>query len=144
MYPVRVMAVVIGLAAGSAEAGETLNFVERVTNGETLLHRDRNNQDALGDLIVFSNTLYTSDNRQPLGTDQGYCVRVVVGKSWECFWTVQLADGQIMSHGPFNDTGESSMAVTGGSGKYAGARGVLTVRARSDKTPSYNFRYELL
>lgn len=143
MKALRVAALIVGLAAGSAQAGETLNLVERVTN-ETAVPRSADKKDSLGDLLVFSNQIYASDGKQQLGTDQGYCIRVVVGKSYECFWTVQLADGQIMSHGPFLDSGEGSMAITGGTGRYAGARGVLTVRSRPGKETSYEFRYQLL
>ena len=75
---------------------------------------------------------------------QGYCVRVVVGKSWECFWTLMLAEGQITVEGPFFDTGDSVMVVTGGTGKYAGAKGDMKLHARDAKSTAYDFLYELL
>jgi hypothetical protein len=69
---------------------------------------------------------------------------VIAGKSWECFWTLRLEDGQITVEGPFYDTGDSVMAVTGGTGKYAGAKGSMKLHARDAKGSSYDFIYELL
>jgi hypothetical protein len=71
-------------------------------------------------------------------------VRVVVGKSWECFWTLLLAEGQITVEGPFFDTGDSVMVVTGGTGKYAGAKGAMKLHSRDAKSTSYDFTYDLL
>ncbi|MEI9929556.1 MAG: hypothetical protein WDM89_03035 [Rhizomicrobium sp.] len=48
----------------------------------------------------------TPANKNKVGTDQGYCVRVVVGKAFECIWTTMLAGGQITVEGPFLDAGE--------------------------------------
>ena len=45
--------------------------------------------DSVGDLLVFANKVFDAANKTQVGTDQGYCVRTVVGKSWECFWTLQ-------------------------------------------------------
>ena len=71
-------------------------------------------------------------------------MRVVVGKSWECFWTLLLKHGQITVEGPFLDDGDSVMAITGGTGKYAGAKGSLKLHARDAKGSSYDFLYDLL
>ena len=140
--PLRFVLPLLMLAAGTAFAGESFVIVERASN-EVTLHRGKK-ADALGDLIVFANPVYDAGNHAQVGTDEGYCIRVVVGKSWECFWTLQLKDGQITSQGPDFDSRDSTMIVTGGSGRYAGARGVLTVHPRPDKETAYDFRYELL
>jgi allene oxide cyclase len=71
-------------------------------------------------------------------------VRVAVGKSWECFWTLILTGGQITVEGPFYDSGDSTMVVTGGTGKYAGAKGAMKLHARDAKGTSYDFTYDLL
>jgi hypothetical protein len=68
---------------------------------------------------------------------------VAVGKSWECFWTLILKDGQITVEGPFYDAADSVMVVTGGSGKYAGAKGSMKLHARDAKSTSYDFVYDL-
>jgi allene oxide cyclase len=100
--------------------------------------------DSVGDLLTFANPVFDAANKTKLGTDQGYCVRVVVGKSWECFWTLMLAGGEITVEGPFYDTGDSVMVITGGTGKYAGAKGDMKLHARDAKATSYDFVYELL
>jgi allene oxide cyclase len=137
----RAVAAASLLLAGAASAGEFV-VVERAVSDKTV---DLGIQgDSVGDLLVFANPVYDAANKTQLGTDQGYCVRVAVGKSWECFWTLILKDGQVTSEGPFYDTGDSIMAVTGGTGKYAGATGALKLHARDAQGSSYDFKYELL
>jgi len=126
----------------AASAGERLQFVERALTDTTIDLGAKG--DSVGDLLTFANPIYDAANKTKLGSDQGYCVRVVVGKSWECFWTLLLAEGQITVEGPFFDTGDSVMVVTGGTGKYAGAKGDMKLHARDAKSTAYDFLYELL
>jgi hypothetical protein len=67
-----------------------------------------------------------------------------VGKAWECFWTLSLSDGQITVEGPFFDAGDSTLAVTGGTGAYAGVRGEMGLHARNAEGSEYDFRYKLI
>jgi allene oxide cyclase len=126
----------------AASAGERLQVVERALTDTTIDLGAKG--DSVGDLLTFANPIYDAANKTKLGSDQGYCVRVVVGKSWECFWTLILAEGQITVEGPFFDTGDSVMVVTGGTGKYAGAKGDMKLHARDAKSTAYDFIYELL
>ena len=126
----------------AASAGERLQVVERALTDTTIDLGAKG--DSVGDLLTFANPIYDAANKTKLGSDQGYCVRVVVGKSWECFWTLMLAEGQITVEGPFFDTGDSVMVVTGGTGKYAGAKGDMKLHARDAKSTAYDFLYELL
>jgi allene oxide cyclase len=130
------------LAPLAASAGERLQVVERALTDTTIDLGAKG--DSVGDLLTFANPIYDAANKAKLGSDQGYCVRVVVGKSWECFWTLILAEGQITVEGPFFDTGDSVMVVTGGTGKYAGAKGDMKLHARDAKSTAYDFLYELL
>jgi allene oxide cyclase len=130
------------LAPFAASAGERLQVVERATTDTTVDLGAKG--DSVGDLLTFANPIYDAANKTKLGSDQGYCVRVVVGKSWECFWTLMLAGGQITVEGPFLDTGDSVLVVTGGTGKYAGAKGDLKLHPRDAKSTAYDFIYELL
>src|ERR1700730_17950551 len=100
--------------------------------------------DSVGDLLTFANPVYDAANKAQVGSDQGYCVRVIAGKSWECFWTLRLKEGQITIEGPFYDAGDSVMAVTGGTGKYVGAKGSMKLHSRDAKGTSYDLVYELL
>jgi hypothetical protein len=100
--------------------------------------------DSVGDMLVFANGVFDADNKTQVGTDQGYCVRTIVGKSWECFWTLTLKSGQITVEGPFFDQGDSLFVVTGGTGKYAGAKGSMKLHPRDATPTGYDFTYDLL
>jgi len=141
---IRFALTVAGLVVFSlpAVAAEKLQLVERAETDATLDLGTKG--DSVGDLLTFANPIYDAANKVKVGTDQGYCVRVVAGKSWECFWTLLLKDGQVTIEGPFFDSGDSVMAVTGGTGKYAGARGSLKLHPRDAKGTAYDFTYDLL
>ena len=129
-------------ASFAALAAERLQVVEHADT-DTVVDLGAKG-DSVGDLLTFANPIYDAANKTKLGSDQGYCVRVVVGKSWECFWTLILAGGEITVEGPFYDSGDSTMVVTGGTGKYAGAKGAMKLHARDAKSTSYDFIYDLL
>jgi allene oxide cyclase len=130
------------MAAFPAPAGEKIQLVEHADTDATLDLGAKG--DSVGDLLTFANPVYDAANRTQAGSDQGYCVRVIAGKSWECFWTLRLKEGQITIEGPFYDAGDSVMAVTGGTGKYAGAKGSMKLHSRDAKGSSYDLSYELL
>jgi len=141
--PRSLLLVAASLAAASPVlAGEQIKLVERPV-GETTVDLGAKG-DSIGDLLVFANKIYDSANKTEVGSDQGYCVRTLVGKSWECIWTLTLKHGQITVEGPFLDTGDSVMAVTGGTGKYAGAKGSMTLHPRDATPTGYDFTYDLL
>ena len=133
---------VLAAAIQPAAAAEHLVVVERALTDTTVDLGAKG--DSVGDLLTFANPVYDATNKTQLGSDQGYCVRVVVGKSWECFWTLILTGGEITVEGPFYDNGDSTLAVTGGTGKYAGAKGALKLHARDAKATAYDFTYDLL
>ena len=130
------------LLAGSASAdSETITLVERATS-DTVVDLGAKG-DSAGDVLAFANDVYDKDNAQKVGSDNGSCVRTAVGKAWECFWTLTLEKGQITVDGPFYDTADSVLAVTGGTGKYEQASGQMKLHARNDKGTEYDFVYEL-
>ena len=138
----RVLGLVAALAVLPVMAGEQIVVVERPV-GETTVDLGAKG-DSVGDLLVFANKVYDAGNKTQVGSDQGYCVRTVVGKSWECFWTLTLKAGQITVEGPFLDEGDSLMSVTGGTGKYAGAKGSMKLHPRDATPTGYDFTYDLL
>jgi hypothetical protein len=125
-----------------AAAAEQIKVVERPV-GETTVDLGAKG-DSVGDMLVFANGVFDAANKTQVGTDQGYCVRIIVGKSWECFWTLNLKAGQITLEGPFMDEGDSLFTVTGGTGRYAGAKGSMKLHPRDAKSSSYDFTYDLL
>ena len=98
--------------------------------------------DSVGDVLTFANDLFDAGNTHKVGTDQGYCVRVVAGASYECTWTSFLPGGQIVVSGPFFDTKDSTLAITGGTGRYRKARGTMDLHARAGGT-EFAFVYHL-
>jgi len=54
-----------------------------------------------------------------------------------------LAHGQITVEGPFYDTHDSVLAVTGGTGTYANVRGSMELKSRSGGT-EYDFIFHLI
>jgi hypothetical protein len=100
-------------------------------------------KDNAGDILTFANPVFDAANKKQVGTDNGFCIRTVVGKAYECHWTLTLKDGQITTDGPFHDAGDTTLAVTSGTGKYAGAKGEMVLHARDAKGSAYDFRYSL-
>jgi allene oxide cyclase len=139
---IQLLAVAAALATLPALAKEQIVVVERPV-GETTVDLGAKG-DSVGDLLVFANKVYDVGNKTQVGTDQGYCVRTVVGKSWECFWTLTLKAGQITVEGPFLDAGDSLLVVTGGTGSYAGAKGSLKLHPRDATPTAFDFTYDLL
>lgn len=138
----RVALLAAALLGLPAFAAEQIKMVERPV-GETTVDLGAKG-DSIGDLLVFTNGVFDPANKTQIGTDQGYCVRTIVGKSWECIWTLTLKAGQITVEGPFMDEGDSTLAVTGGTGKYIGAKGSMKLHPRDAKATSYDFTYDLL
>jgi allene oxide cyclase len=85
--------------------------------------------DSAGDVLTFANAIYDAKDAKQVGSDQGYCVRVIAGKSYECAWTNSLHGGQIVVSGPFFDAKDSTLAITGGTGVYRSARGTMSLHA---------------
>lgn len=125
----------------AAYAAERIEVIEHADTDATLDLGAKG--DSAGDLLTWSNPLFDAANKTQVGSDQGYCVRTAVGKSWQCNWTNVLKDGQITVTGIFYDDKDSLLTVTGGTGKYVGARGTLKLHPRDAKASSYLFVFEL-
>lgn len=130
------------LTTVTASAAEKIKLVERPTDETTIDLGAKG--DSIGDLLVFANPVFDSANKTQVATDQGSCVRTLPGKSWECNWTIKLKAGQIMVDGSFLDEGDSVLAVIGGTGKYAGARGTMTLHPQASPSTALEFTYDLL
>lgn len=141
-----VAAVVVLLAASAFAAATggrsgTIRVVERATTDAVTETGKKG--DSAGDLLTFANALYNASNKRSVGSDDGWCIRTVAGKSWECAWTNTLAGGQIMVAGPFLDAGPSKLAIVGGTGAYTGARGWMDLRSRDKKGTAYDFVFHV-
>jgi hypothetical protein len=145
---VRLLAMVAIAAVGSAMAiapaaaePQELKVIEHATTDavtDTVAEGD-----SAGDIITFANEVFEADDKAKIGTNQGICFRTVPGKAWECFWTLSLDKGQITVEGPFYDTGDSVLAITGGTGKYAAAQGEMALSPIGTDGKAYTFIYRL-
>ncbi len=140
--PALAAAAILALSVPAWAGGaEKLNLVERATSDAVL---DTGAQgDSAGDILTFANEVFDEANKTKVGDNNGWCIRTVPGKAWECFWTLTLAEGQITVEGPFLDGKDSTVAVTGGTGEYAGARGDMLLHARNPEGTEYDFKYNL-
>jgi allene oxide cyclase len=130
-----------GSASSASHTPMTLHVIEHAITDTTVDLGPKG--DSLGDEIAFGNPIFNAVNKKQIGHDQWTCFRAIVGKSYECIWTVALAGGQITVEGPFNDASDSVMAITGGTGVYEGARGQMLLHARDSKGSAFDFTYQL-
>ncbi len=143
LIPLAATALTLAFSA-SAIAAEQIHVVEHPIN-ETTTHVGHKKTDSLGDILSFANPIFDAANKTQVATDQGFCIRTVVAKSWECVWTNILKDGMITVAGPFSDVdADSTFVVTGGTGKYAGAKGKMVLHIRGSKPEAYDFTFDLL
>jgi allene oxide cyclase len=137
------LTLVVLLASGAtARLGVSRLVVIEHATTDTLVDLTTNG-DSTGDLLTFHNDLYDESNSDVIGSDQGDCVRIEVGVSWECRWVNVLDGGSITVEGPFFDAGPSALAITGGTGDYRGARGSMRLVSNEDGT-EFTFVFRIL
>src|SRR5438093_7785996 len=133
------VAVAVGARGGTNRASATLRVIERATS-DTLTDSGKKG-DSVGDVLTFANTIVDGRGRRTVGSDNGFCLRTALGKAWECNWTTFLPGGQITVEGPFNDAGDSKLAITGGPGSYANARRWMLLHARNAQDTENDFTF---
>ena len=134
------LAVWAASAGGATHAPAPIHVVEHaltdaVSNGTQA--------DALGNVLTFANPVYNAADTKKVGTDNGFCVRSVKGKAWECMWTTFLPNGQLTVEGPFSDTGNTKLAITGGTGAYSNARGWMGLIFHNAKGTKFDFVFHV-
>ena len=132
------VAAIAAVTAIPALAGEQIKIVERPIK-ETTVNLTSKGVDSVGDILSFANPLFDTANKVQVGTDRGFCVRTIAGKSWGCNFTLQLKGGQVTVEGGFLDEGNSTFTVISGTGKFVGAKGSLLLHTRAGKPESYDF-----
>ena len=98
----------------------------------------------VGDVDVFSDKL-SQDGRQ-VGHDGGVCwFTNIAGPDspiTHCVLTIQFEEGQIFAQGlGIHTTAPFDMTITGGTGKYAGLRGEITVSGVATPDEKYEIRF---
>jgi allene oxide cyclase len=135
-------AVVAALASGPKVTGPmTIRVVERPSTDKVI--DTGKSGDTTGDLLTFHNKLFDAHNAKRVGRDQGDCIRISPHRgSWECRWVSWVKGGSIVVEGPFYDANDSTLAITGGTGMFRNARGMLRLHARQDG--GFLFTYEVI
>jgi hypothetical protein len=101
-------------------------------------------KDVKGNILTFNNPVFDTADKKRVGHDEGFCVRLQVKLGiWECLWTTFLKGGQITVQGPFYDTRNSELSITGGTGAYEGARGQMDLKSRNGGK-EYDFIFHLM
>jgi len=112
--------------------GHTVTVIEHATTDATT---NPGQADGTGDVLTFANDVFDANDSAKVGSDQGYCIRVVAGQSYECNFTTFLPKGQITVEGPFFDTkDDNTLAITGGTGRYRHVRGTMDLQTRDGGT----------
>ncbi len=100
-------------------------------------------KDVKGNILTFNNPVYNTANTKKVGHDDGFCTRIAPKQHiWECLWTTFLKAGQITVQGPYYDTRNSVLSITGGTGAYRSSRGQMQLKAR-DGGKEYDFIFQL-
>jgi len=144
-----VLAPVAALASTGSPAGSqgptVIHVVEHaITDTVQMFHPPK---ESLGDVLGFHNPVFNASNTKKVGMDNGFCIRTVAtGKTeWECAWTTLLPGGDLVVQGPYYDDGtNTTLAITGGTGKYTGAQGTMLLHATGHPVGSeYDFIFTL-
>jgi allene oxide cyclase len=139
-----VVAVATGdlIAAGRAAAAPQELIVTEHATTDTVTDTGASG-DSAGDVLTFANEVFDAEDRNRVGSDQGMFMRTVPGKAWECFWTLSLESGQITVQGPFYDTGDSVLAITGGTAAFGNAQGDMLLTPIGTEGKAFRFTYRL-
>ena len=144
-----VLAPVAAVASTSSQSAShhrvIIHVVEHaITDTVQQFHPPKN---SLGDVLGFHNPVFNAANTKKVGMDNGFCIRTVAtGKTeWECAWTTLLPGGDLVVQGPFFDDGtNTTLAITGGTGKYTGAQGSMLLHATGNPVGSeFDFIFTL-
>jgi len=138
---VVIQAVAFGGTAAKLRKPVTVHVIEHARS-DTVIDTGKAG-DTTGDLLTFHNPVFDAADATRAGRDQGQCIRIVAGASWECTWTTFLPGGHITVEGPFFDTRDSVVAVTGGTGIYRNARGAMLLESRAGGT-KFDFVFRLV
>jgi hypothetical protein len=100
--------------------------------------------DTSGDLLTWHNAVFNADDTKKAGHDQGDCIRIDPAQgTWECRWVTWVPGGSITVEGPFYDTRDNVIAITGGTGMFQNARGTMNLVARQGGT-EYAFIFNVI
>jgi allene oxide cyclase len=122
-------------------SGTTVRVIEHANTDKEI--PSGGGKDVKGNLLTFNNPVYNAANNKKVGHDEGFCTRIAPRKGiWECLWTTFLKAGHISVQGPFYDTRNSVLSITGGTGAYRNSRGQMSLLSRNGGK-QYDFLFHL-
>ena len=148
------LAATAALAAGAVVAGTSSAKSTRAHAAGTTVHVIEHaitdteiptggGKDVKGNILTFNNPVFNVANTKQVGHDEGFCTRIAPKQGiWECLWTTFLNGGQITVQGPYYDTRNSVLSITGGTGAYRNSRGEMRLLSRNGGT-EYDFIFNL-
>ncbi|KAK9929672.1 hypothetical protein M0R45_026762 [Rubus argutus] len=107
---------------------------ERDRGSPAYLRLSQKSVNSLGDLVPFSNKLYSGDLEKRLGISAGICILIEnkpgkKGDRYEAIYSFYFGDyGHIAVQGPYLTYEDTYLAVTGGSGIFEGAYGQVKLQ----------------
>ncbi len=122
-------------------AAATLHVIEHAITDTEIPTGD--GKDVKGNILTFNNPLFDVADKHQVGHDEGFCTRLAPKQGiWECQWTTFFKGSQITVQGPFYDTRNSVMSITGGTGAYSDSRGQMSLVSRNGGK-EYDFIFKL-
>jgi hypothetical protein len=98
--------------------------------------------DSTGDILTFDQPLLDEQGSQ-IGNNSGVCIRTRVAHSFQCQWTLTLANGSIQVAGREFDQAASNITIVGGTGEYAGISGEMKSVNNGDGTFTQTLHYSI-
>ena len=122
-------------------AGRTVHVIEHAITDTEI--PTGGGKDVKGNILTFNNPVFNVANTKQVGHDEGFCTRIAPAQGiWECLWTTFVRGGQITVQGPYYDTRNSVLSITGGTGAYRDARGQMRLLSRNGGK-EYDFIFQL-
>ena len=134
-------------AASPADANRgprALTFTARSELARVHLVDNAPSGDSVGDMVIFTERLFDRHGKL-IGSDAASCVRLFDATSL-CTGTYKLPRGRLMVQllqPGLTGTRTYEQAITGGTGRYAGARGTVRVAQRASGGDRFRFRIRL-
>ncbi|PON93504.1 Allene oxide cyclase [Trema orientale] len=107
---------------------------ERDRGSPAYLRLSQKSLNSLGDLVPFSNKLYSGDLQKRIGITAGLCILIqhkpdMKGDRYEAIYSFYFGDyGQIAVQGSYLTYEDTYLAVTGGSGIFEGVYGQVKLQ----------------
>lgn len=107
---------------------------ERDRGSPAYLRLSQKSVNSLGDLVPFSNKIYTGDLQKRIGITAGLCILIenvpeMKGDRYESTYSFYFGDyGQIAVQGQYLTYEDTYLAVTGGTGIFEGVSGQVKLQ----------------